>query len=188
MSMGPSSSDVTPVRSSSYRPRISRLSTSTPEETPSTSEEERTEQRSEAQQPDYSLPTYVGVGGGLSNRRIVAKLPQDVQGEPAAESSLVKIIKYVISPEVATSDVDRTVVEDVRQRVEMPDCRLLINNPAGLGTPYNLGKEHLQDKLGEYIVRKQQRTSTGSVEVNFCDIAVVTHDEGGYKRLEHLVA
>jgi hypothetical protein len=180
MSMGGGSDGVRPVRRSSYTPRMGTGSGSD-DNTPDVpnSNYEPTEPA------DESLPTYVGVGGGLSNRRVVKKLPQDLQGETPYESSLVKIIKYVISPDVATSDADQTVVEDVRERVEMPDCRLLINNPAGLGTPYNLGREHLQDKLGDYLVQKEQTTGNGTVKVNFCDIAIVTHDEGGYRGLEN---
>lgn len=183
MSMGPSSGSVRPVRRSSYTPRVS---TSTEEGAAATAERtaptEEVHQEYQAAPANPELPTYVAVGGGLSNRRIVTKLPQDLQGETPAESILVKIVKYVISPEVATSDSDRTIVEDVRERIEMPDSRLLINNPPGLGQSYNLGREHLQDKLGLYLVAKAQRTGSGDVSVNFADIAIVTHDEGGHSK------
>jgi len=102
---------------------------------------------------------------------------------------LQKIVKYMISPEIAVTPEEQNVADNVRQRIELPDCRLLINNVAGLGTPYNLGKEHLQDKLGDYLVKKEQRTQgSGTVEVNFSDISIVTHDEGGYmESLERLL-
>lgn len=182
MSMGGGSSGVTPVRSSS-RPSVSTGSGYMPPARAAEPEEQAPAaayQRPAAEAADPELPTYVGVGGGLSNRRIVTKLPQELNGQTPGENSLVQIIKYAISPEVATSDADQTVVEDVRERIELPDCRLLINNPAGLGQAYNLGKEHLQDRLAGYLVQKAQRTGTGEVKVNFCDIAVVTHDEGGH--------
>src|SRR3989338_9201631 len=114
MSMGPSSGSVRPVRRSSYTPRVS-----TGADEGAAEAEERTapaEHEDSGSSGSYraaapanpDLPTYVAVGGGLSNRRIVTKLPQDLQGETPAESTLVKIVKYVISPEVATSDSDRT--------------------------------------------------------------------------------
>lgn len=173
--MGGGSSGVTPVRRSSYRPRMGTASE--PEEAaPAPTPQADVPQ---AEPADPELPTYVGVGGGLSNRRIVTKLPQDLYDSTPGECDLRQIIKYVISPEVATSDADQTVVDDVKQRLDMPDSRLLINNPPGLGERYNLGIEHLEDKLGDYLIKKTQRTGNGSVDVNYCDIAVVTHDEGG---------
>lgn len=183
MSMGSSSDDVIPVRRNtpreespgdSYRP-------STNSEPP---EEAQTD--NVAQGMDPSNPTYVAVGGGLSQQRIVAKLPQEMYGAAPEEASLAQIVKYMISPDIATSDVDKTVVDDVKERLELPDCRLLVNNVAGLGERYNLEKRHLEDKLGQYLVTKRQQTSNGTVEVNFSDIAIVTHDEGGYQRLEQL--
>ena len=181
MSMGAGSSGVTPIRRSST-PR--RRNATTNENSPETVQENNSLER---EQPDESLPTYVGVGGGLSNRRIVAKLPQEINGNMPYNANLITIVKYVTSPDVASSDVDKMVVDDISSRIKDPDCRLLINNPPGLGTPYNLGREHLQDSLKEYLIPKEQRTGNGDVKINFCDIAIVTHDEGGmYKGLEKI--
>jgi len=149
MSMGGGSDDVRPIRSYGSRPAYS-----TGGDEPSAAGRAAETPRAEA--ADYSLPTYVGVGGGLSNRRIIKKMPQDLQGETPYESNLVKVIKYMISPEVAATDQDQVVEQAVRERIELSDCRLLINNPAGLEPPYNLGKEHLQDTLGTYLVKKHK--------------------------------
>jgi hypothetical protein len=174
MSMGGGSDGVTPIRRSSYRP-IDTSESATPEPAAPSP-------RPAAEEADPALPTYVAVGGGLSNRRIVTKLPTDFGGESPYESTLQKVVKYVISPEVATSPADAAVVDAVKERIELPDFRLLINNTPGLGEAYNLaGREAFPQKLEEYLVKKSQRTASGTVDVNFCDIAVVTHDEGGNK-------
>ncbi|MCB9359269.1 hypothetical protein H6503_05020 [Candidatus Woesearchaeota archaeon] len=175
MSMGGGSSGVSPIRRSS-RPQAS---TSTP--APAAQEFQQ------AEPADLELPIYVSVGGGLSNQRIVKKLPGEVGGAAAYDATLQTIVKYVISPDVATADLEVTVAEAVKDRLEMPDCRLLINNQAGFGQPYNLGREHLEDKLQTYLVQKEQRTGNGPVKINISDIAVVTHDEGGYRTLDYRV-
>jgi hypothetical protein len=179
MSMGGDSGGVTPIR------RSTRPTYSTDDEGSSGRRSAPEVPEVRAEPMDEALPTYVGVGGGLSNRRIITKLPQELGGERLKDTKLEQIIKYVISPEISTSDIDKLVVDAVNERIALPDCRLLINHTPGLGRGYNLGKEHIQDSLGTYLVKKNQRTSTGTIDVNFCDIAVVTHDEGGmYKGLE----
>ena len=175
MSMGPSSYDVTPVR----RSRTPRASTEEPEGAPASPAEP-------VREADYSLPTYVSVGGGLSNTRIVTKMPAQLGDVDTPQATLERVIKYMISSDVATSDQDRAVAEAIQERIAQPDCRVVINNYPGLGTPFNYSREHLQDPMGTYLVRKTQTTASGPKDVNFTDIAILTHDEGGYRTLDRL--
>jgi len=113
-------------------------------------------------------------------------MPEEIEGSAPKDLSLVAIMRYMTAPELQDSDVDRTVVDAVRERMELADCRVLVNNPAGLGTPYNLGKEHLEDSLQGYLILKDQQTGSGAIQVNFCDVTIITHDEGGKQKYQTL--
>ena len=126
-------------------------------------------------------PIYIAVGGGLSNRRIITKLAPDFCPGGPENAPIEDVIRYLTSSEVATSPADGTVVDDVNDRIGLPDCRIVINDVPGLGQSYNRGRESLGQTLGDYLVTKEQQTQGGPVEVKFADFSVLSHDEGGYK-------
>ncbi|MBT5021231.1 hypothetical protein HOK51_04310 [Candidatus Woesearchaeota archaeon] len=121
--------------------------------------------------PDYdgSLPTLVALGGGLTPSRIVKKIPDEIK-----EGKLIQVVKYLINEEVLSTEDDVTVAEAVKQRMDRADYRAIIN------AFHNYHNDKLRtDDLSSYLQRKERQTEEGTTYINFCDIAIVSHDEGG---------
>ena len=122
-------------------------------------------------QSDYdpSLPSIVALGGGLTPSRIVKKVPDEVK-----EGKLIDVINYMIRAEVTSTKEEIAIAEAVRQRMGAADYRGIINQF------YNYHNEKLRtDDLSTYLQRKERQTEEGTTHINFCDIAIVSHDEGG---------
>ncbi|MBT7902354.1 hypothetical protein HN587_00715 [Candidatus Woesearchaeota archaeon] len=120
-------------------------------------------------QYDPDLPTIVALGGGLTPSRIVKKLPDEVK-----TGKLIDAVNYLIKDEVLATKEEIAVAEAVKERMQAPDYRAIINEF------YNYHNERLQtDELSTYLQEKDRQTEAGSTKINFCDIAIVSHDEGG---------
>jgi hypothetical protein len=115
----------------------------------------------------------------LTPDRIVYVIPVDVvEPEEGRYGTIREIVKYLISPEIATRPEDQTIVDAVKGRMEAPDYRLIINSTL------NVHNDRIDDAINNYLYQKDQEGDEGNVKFNFADIAIVTHDEGG-KGLEY---
>jgi hypothetical protein len=166
------------VSRDSYRepPRSRRRET---DETPSTPRVPRTsDDAAVTPEPDmdYDRPTLVSVGGGLTPARIVKKVDTSYLKKPTIE-----VINYLISDEVATTKEEKNIADAVRERMTKPDYRAIINDF------YNFHNERLHsDHLKEYLTTKERQSEGGTLKYNFTDIAIVTHEEGGNKKMGDL--
>jgi hypothetical protein len=131
---------------------------------------------------DASLPIMVALGCGLTPSRIVKKLSEEMK-----EYSLKEVVKYMISPEVATEPSERAIVEGIEQRMGRPDYRIIVNRVIGWTVqPYNLHNSRLDtDKLGQYLHPKDEQFDDTTITLNYADLAIVSREEGGL--LEKLV-
>jgi len=118
---------------------------------------------------DSNLKTIVTLGGGLTPDRIAYVLPEEVR-----EGTLQASIDYLMSPEVAVRSEDRSIAEAVEQRMGQNGWRVIINDSL------NLGSEAMTQPLSQYLVKKESQTEDGQLEYNTSDLAIVSHDEGGF--------
>ncbi|MFH1400816.1 MAG: hypothetical protein ABIH41_04815 [Nanoarchaeota archaeon] len=123
-------------------------------------------------------PILMSVGGGLTPARIVAKLPEEY-----AERTVIEGVKYMLTPENLRTTEDTSIAEAVRSRMEQPEYRAVIN-----GT-FNYHNERLRvDLLKAYLNPTTRQTEGGEVKLNMCDIAIVSHDEGGtYRTIDSIL-
>ena len=130
---------------------------------------------------DPTLKTIVALGGGLTPDRIVQPVPEDVR-----DGSLLDVVKYLMSDDIATRSEDRAIVEAVQERMTKDDYRVIINDSL------NFHNRRMSKPLIQYLVPREQQGEDGPLKYNFADIAVVSHEEGGmpYQRqlpLEHIL-
>ena len=160
---------------------ISRTPRGSREETPN-NYESRVPRPSEETEPthaaeiDYEKPTLVSLGGGLTPARIVKKIDMSYIRKPA-----IDVVNYLISDEVATTKEEKNIADAVRERMGRSDYRAIINDH------FNYHNDRLRtDLLKDYIVVKDRETEGGTLKYNFTDIAIVTHEEGGNKKMSDL--
>ena len=126
---------------------------------------------------DPSLKTVVSLGGGLTPDRIVQPVPEEVQGK-----SINEVVQYLMDPEIATRSEDVAIVEAIEDRMQKNDYRVIINDS------HNFGNDRMADRLTPYLSIKEQQRDDGALMYNYCDIAIVSHEEGGtYSTLEKLL-
>ena len=115
------------------------------------------------------VPTIAALGGGLTPARIVKELPPEIR-----EKSIKEIADYLMSAEVVSTKEESAIVEAIKDRQSRADYRAVVNNF------YNLHCSKLPSEAGpSYYQAKEIRNEGGSKSVNFLDIAIISHDEGG---------
>lgn len=123
-------------------------------------------------------PLLISLGGGLTPSRIVKKIPEEFE-----EKTLMEVVKYMISPDILSTNEETTIAEAVRQRMGATDYRAIINNL------YNFHNERLKtDILKDYLIGDTRSTEGGDIKFNKTDLAIVSHDEGGnYNTIDRLL-
>ena len=118
---------------------------------------------------DASLPTIAALGGGLSPARIVKELPVDVK-----EKSIKDVIDYLMSAEVVSTKEETRIVTEIQRRQGQNNYRVVVNNF------HNLYNSKLPTEIvTAHYQKKERRTSSGNKSINFIDMAIISHDEGG---------